>query len=46
MRIMADIALVFHFSISEMEELDISELLHWHTLAEERARAIHGGLCK
>lgn len=37
MPIMADVATVFHWSLSDLAELDVGELMKWHALALERA---------
>ena len=34
---MADVAAVFHWPLSELREMQISELLEWWKLAVERA---------
>ena len=39
---MADVAAVFHWPLSELREMEIDDLLEWHRLAVERARAIAG----
>lgn len=36
MRIMADVAMVFHFPPGEMLDMDVDDLLEWHSLAVER----------
>ncbi len=37
---MADLAAVFHWQPSEMREMSPEELLEWHELARERAKAL------
>lgn len=37
---MADVAAVFPWSLSELREMEIGELLDWRKLALERAKAI------
>ncbi|MEO1720984.1 MAG: GpE family phage tail protein [Pseudomonadota bacterium] len=38
----ADIAFILHWPLSELDDLTIGELRHWHALAEERYQAHHG----
>lgn len=35
---MADLAIVFHWSPSDMEHMSISELMGWRAMAEKRSR--------
>ena len=37
---MADVALVFGWPLSEMRDMEIDELLEWHRMATERAKAL------
>ena len=39
---MADVAAVFHWPLSELREMEIDDLLAWHRLALERAKAMAG----
>ena len=39
---MADVAAVFHWPPSELRAMEIGELLDWHRLALERAKAMAG----
>jgi hypothetical protein len=36
---MADIASVFHWPLSEMDKMTLSELIQWRKLAKERSGA-------
>ncbi|GEM_PF-1464462 len=37
---MADIAMVFHWSPTQMQGMDLEEFSEWHTLAVERAKLL------
>lgn len=39
---MANIAAIFHWSLSELRELDLDELIHWSGLAVDRWKAMSG----
>lgn len=39
---MADIAVIFHWSLTDLEALDPLELLHWRRLAVDRWRVMNG----
>lgn len=41
MEIMADIAFIFHWSVSDMKTMPISELMDWHTKATKRYTDAH-----
>jgi hypothetical protein len=36
---MADIATVFHWTLSDMDKMYLPELIHWRELAKERSGA-------
>jgi len=36
---MADLAVVFHWRLSDMHELGLAELMQWRELARERSEA-------
>lgn len=40
---MADLALVFHWTLETMSALSLGELAHWRGLAIEKWNAVHGG---
>jgi hypothetical protein len=33
---MADLAMVFHWSPAEMDDMDLADVIRWHTLARDR----------
>lgn len=39
---MADIATVFHWSLSELREMELDDLADWHARAVERLRLLGG----
>jgi len=39
--VIADIAVVFHWPLSEFNDMSVQELLHWQDLAIERYNAMH-----
>jgi len=41
---MADVAAVFHWAPSQLDEMEPADLLRWHALARERA-SVAGGNC-
>jgi hypothetical protein len=38
---MADLAVVFHWSLSDMQNLGLAELMQWRELARERSETTH-----
>ena len=38
---MADIAAIFHWPLSELEVMDLGELIEWHGRAAERWNRMH-----
>jgi hypothetical protein len=38
---MADIAMIFHWSLSDLEALEIEELIRWRRLAIDRWNKVH-----
>lgn len=38
---MADIALIFHWPLSDLQAMDVGELMMWRSLAVDRWNAMH-----